>query len=190
MNLKLSFEVLGGNSRWPISLDKNINTLKQLKDENETLRHELQVLKSRRFYQEMFQHMCSSETRVFFTSNENLSAACNALLHENKEQMHCIQCIETELAMRGSEAQQAVYLQQELSRAQRTAQARVMEDLQTQQYFQQQETSFLCLLQKVNLLADSNHQLKQSVAKFQQHQQHHAFQQVCRPLFPFTPPRI
>ena len=182
MNLKLSFEVLEGGSRWPVSLSANINSLKQLKDENENLRHELQVLKSRRFYQEMFEHMCSGETRVFFTSNENLSATCNTLLRENKEQMHRVQCVEAELATRGSEAQQVAYLRQELGRAQRLAQARVMEDLQTHQYFEQQETSFLRLLQKLNLLAHSNHHLKQSVAGFQGHQQQQAFQQVCRPL--------
>ena len=178
MNLKLSFDVVGGGSKWPVSFGSNTTAYKQFNNENQQLRHMLQVLKSSRFHQEVYQHMCLDETRVFFTSDADLSATCNALLRENKKHMDHIQIAEAELQMRGPAAQRVVYLQQELDTAHRIDQARAVEDLQTREYIDQLHMNSHNLLQKVNFLAHRNRQLQQSMQQYEQQQ----YEQQQRPL--------
>ena len=84
VNLKLSFNVIGGGdgAKWPVAFGNNVDSLKQLNHENQQLRHMLQAIKSSRFPQEVYQHLCLDEARVFFSSSADLSATCNALLRK------------------------------------------------------------------------------------------------------------
>ena len=123
-----------------------------------------------RFHREVYQHLCLDEASVFFTSNADLSATCNALQRENKQHRDRRQIAEAALQTRGPEAQRIVYLQQELDKAHRVARGRILEDLQTREYTDRVHLHNHSLLQKINFLADSNRQLK-SLHTLQQHQQ-------------------
>ena len=172
MNLKLSFDVIGGgeDSRWPVAFGSNVNSCKLLSHENQQLKHMLKVTQSSRFHQEVYQHLCLDEAQVFFTSNTDLSATCNALLRENKQHRDHIQIAESALLMKGPEAQTMAYLQQEVDKACRVARGRILEDLQTSEYIDRVHLHNHTLLQKVNFLSDSICQLNQSLHTLQQQQ--------------------
>lgn len=171
MNLKLSFEVVGGGSGWPVSYGSNTDACRQLRSENHHLRHMVYSLKSTRFHQAVYQQLSLDESRVFFTPNAELSATCNALLCENKKLVDQMKHIEAALKMAEPATQRVVDLQQELDTAHRVARARVLEDTQTRQYVEE--------------LNSSNHNLRQEVlwlvrtkSHLQEASQHHNSQQV------------